>query len=227
MSEDLAMPGLEVFPEYSTLPGLFRQEVRGLTELQLDRRRMDKGWGRWSIREQVSHAAWIPYLLFLGFWGKTLFGENLPRDPSLLKAGGAEGADRMLDPKKFHAMEDIFTAFEDSCALAREILEGETLGSLRKKILRRTVPPDRAWPTGESVRDYLENLVMPAHPGEMWKDEEDPDVFHQTLESTFRHYPWEAYVHLKTIQMHKRAEGLSPAKSFPEDEGYIPRLDWD
>lgn len=224
MSEDLNIPAIVLFPEYATLPDIFRDEVRGLTDEQLDRRRMDKGWGRWSIREQVSHVAWLPYLHFLRFWGKTLFGENLPRDIELVHAGGA---DRMLDPKKFRTMDDIHAAFEDSCALARDILGNETLGSLREKLLERRTPPHMKWETGESVKEYLETLVAPAHPGGFWKDESDPDLFHQNLEAAFRHCLWEAYVHLKTIQMHKRAEGLKPVASYPEDEGYIPRLVWD
>jgi hypothetical protein len=206
------------------LPETFRAEVRGLTEEQLDRQRMDKSWGHWSIRIQVSHVAWLPYLHFLGFWGETLFGNNLPRDIELFYAGGA---DRMLDPKKFQTMDEIFVAFDDSFALAREILAGETLGSLREKVLSREVSLEMTWVTGENVREYIEGLVLPAHPDGYWKDENNPDLFYQTLETAFRHIPWEAYAHLKTIQMHKREEGMPPVNSFPEDEGYIPRLVWE
>ncbi|MFQ5691851.1 MAG: hypothetical protein ACE5IM_02240 [Nitrospinota bacterium] len=223
MTDDPHTPGRALFPEYSSLPGMFAEEVRGLAEDVLDRRRPEKGWGLWSIREQVSHVAWIPYLLFLVHWRETLFGEDLPRDITLVQTGGA---DRMLDPNRFHAMDDLLAALEDGCALGREILEEETRVSLRGKVLHRTVPRDLVWATGERVRDYIEGLVMPAHPGGYWKDDEDPDLFHQTLECALRHFIWEAYVHLKTIQMHKRAEGLAPRVPVPE-VGYIPRLVWE
>ena len=206
------------------MPNMFREEVHGLTDEQLDRHRKDKGWGGWSIREQVSHVAWIPYLHFLLFWGETLFGEGLPRNIELVHASGA---DRMLDRKNYWTMEQIFFAFDDSCHLAQSILKHETVESLRKKVLARKVSNEMKWPTGESVKEYLETLVIPAHTGGYWKDVEDPNLFHQNLESTFQHCLWEAYVHLKTIQMHKQEEGLEPVSPYPEGEGYIPRLVWD
>ncbi|MEE9275805.1 MAG: hypothetical protein V3V62_10895 [bacterium] len=223
MSQDPATPGRTLFPEYAALPGIFAEEVAGLSEEQLGRRRPEKSWGGWSIREQVSHVAWIPYLIFLGNWSDVLFPEGPPPEAARVQTGGA---DRMLDPARFHAMEDLLAALGEGCAIAWEILGRETLGSLREKILSRRIPPERTWASGERVRDYIENLVMPAHPGGMWRDAEEPGVFHQTLECAFRHVLWEAYAHLKTIQAHKEAEGLPPRAPLPEG-GYIPRLVWE
>lgn len=41
-----------------------------------------------------------------------------------------------------------------------------------------------------------------------------------------RHIIWEALVHLKTIQMHKAAEGL-PTGPPVSEEGYVKLLEWD
>ena len=215
--------GLDLFPEYRTLPRMFAREVEGLSEAQLDRTRPGKSWGAWSIRVQVSHTAYIPYLFFLDLLAPVLFPDGrLPRDKSLASAGGA---DRRLDPARFHALPDLLAALGDGCALAREILARETPASLQREAAR-PVPRERRWANGERVAGYWESLVLPAHPDGLRRDPKDPEVIHQTLGCAFRHILWEALVHLKTIQAHKRAEGLPPCAEVPE-VGYIPRLAWD
>ncbi len=223
VSEDPGTPGQRLFPEYSQLAGMYRNEVEGLTESQLDRRRPEKSWGLWSVRDQVSHMAMVNYRWFLGNWGPTLFGDEWPRDKSLADTGGA---DRKMDPERFHAMADLLDALEDGLSLAWEILEKETLASLREKALSCRVPRDYRWPSGDAMRDWTENISLKAHPGRYWRDEKDPDLFHYNLEYTFRHVSWEAYAHLKTIQKHKEAEGLPPAGVIP-DEGYLRLLTWE
>jgi hypothetical protein len=214
-------PGL--FPEYAALPGMFAREVEGLSDAQLDRTRPKKSWGAWSVRVQVSHTAYIPYLFFLDLLAPLLYPDGrLPRDRSLTDTGGA---DRRLDPARFHAIADLLAALADGCALAREILARETPASLRREVPRR-VPRERRWANGERVADYWENLVLPANPDGLRRDPADPEVIHQTLGCAFRHILWEAFVHLKTIQAHKREEGLPPCVEVPE-VGYIPRLAWD
>ncbi|MDA1000375.1 MAG: DinB family protein [bacterium] len=215
--------GREIFPEYATLPDMFADEVRGLSEAQIDRRYPEKSWGGWSIREQVSHTAWIPYLLFAGHWREILFPESAPPRADRLDTGGA---DRMLDPKRFHEMRDLLAVFREGCAMAWDLLEKETPGSMQEKILTRETPGDRTWASGESVRDYFEKLVLPAHGPGIRRDKENPDIFYQTLESAFRHFIWEAYVHLKTIQMYRRSFGLPPVSDVPE-VGFIPFLTWE
>ena len=90
MSEDPGTPGQRLFPEYSRLAGMYRNEVEGLTENQLDRRRPEKSWGLWSVRDQVSHMAMVNYRWYLGNWGPILFGGEWPRDKSLADTGGAD-----------------------------------------------------------------------------------------------------------------------------------------
>ena len=223
MPDDPVAPARGVFPEYRTLPGLFADEVHGLGDGALDRRRPEKGWGVWSIREQVSHVAWIPFLIFRVYWGGILFGE--PAAPGAI-AERTGGADRMLDPARYGRMEDILAALEEGFGMGWDILGRETLGSMREKTLARRIDPDRTWATGERVIDYFESLVLPAHEAGLRRDPDDPHLFHQTLESAMRHVTWEAFVHLKTIQLHKTAEGLPTGPPVPE-EGYIPLLNWD
>ena len=213
----------KIFPECETLPARFMDEVRGLPEDVLDRRRPEKGWGGWSIREQVSHTAYIPYLVFLQIWGADLFGEDIPAEADRADTGGA---DRMLDPRRFHRIEDILMALSEGFALIRRIIEAQPPGALREKVLPRRIGPERTWANGESVRDYFETLVLPAHSEGIWRDSEDPDLLHQTLECSVRHVIWEAWVHLKTVQLHKIAEGL-PIGPPPPDTGYVALLKWD
>lgn len=220
--DDSTIPGREVFPEFGAISGLFSAEVEGLGEDILDRRRPEKGWGGWSIREQVSHVAWIPYLIFHIYWGEIIFGK-FPDETAVRTYTG--GADRMLDPVSYRRMPEILGVLEEGFGEGWDVLGRETLGSLREKTLPRRIDPDRTWATGERVIDYFETLVLPAHRTGLRRDEKDPCLFHQTLESAMRHIVWEAFVHLKTIQHHKAAEGLPAAATVPE-ERYVSLLEW-
>ncbi len=221
--DEPAAPGREVFPEFEAIPRLFANEVEGLGDDILDRSRPEKGWGGWSIHEQVSHVAWIPPLIFYVFWKEILFGGAAPPGADRVETGGA---DRMLDPGRYRRMSEILGVLEAGFGEGWNILGRETLGSLRDKTLARRIEPGRTWATGERAIDYFETLVLPAHRTGLRRDEKDPCLFHQTLESAMRHIVWEAFVHLKTIQHHKAAEGLPAAASVPE-EGYVALLEWD
>ena len=224
MPRSASMPASEMFPEYALLPGMYAWEVEGLAREQLDAKRPGRSWGLWSIREQVSHAGYVNYRWFLQVWGKSLFGESLPRPKSLYDAGGA---DRLLDPKRFHEMGDLLAAYEDGCRLALDILENETPESLREKTKERKIPPDYAWPSGDRYIDWIENVVLKAHPDGFRRDEKEEGLFHYTLEWTFRHVLWEGFAHLKTIQAHKKAQGLEAKVPLDESAGYLAALNWE
>ncbi len=223
MPEDLSTPGLDVFPEYINLADLFHDETSGLPEEFHELVLPEKSWGAWSIKEQISHTAWIPYLFFLEFWPPVLYPDSLPRDKSLVDTGGA---DRMLDPVRFPEFSDVLAALDDACALCREVLSNETLAGLREKELPRRYSPDRKWANGERVIDYFQNLVLPAHESGFRKDESDPYLYYQTLECSFRHILWESNVHLITIQEFKRHKGLPIYANVPRD-GYAAMLSWE
>ena len=223
MPEELSTAGLDVFPEYRNLADLFREETNGLPQELWEWKLPEKSWGAWSIKEQISHTAWIPYLFFLEFWPPVLYPDSLPRDKSLADQGGA---DRMLSPVRFPGASDVLAALDDACALCREVLSQETLATLRSKELPRKYSPDRTWANGEQVIDYFQNLVLPAHDRGFRKDDDDPLLYYQTLECSFRHILWEANVHLITIQEFKRIKGLPIHSNVPRD-GYAAMLTWE
>ncbi|HJP12970.1 MAG: hypothetical protein QF701_15495 [Nitrospinota bacterium] len=223
MSEDLSAPGQSLFPDYTRIAGMYEREVEGLSGEQIDTLQPEKSWGQWSIRNQVSHAASVQYRHFLGNWGEALFGGNLPRDKSLIDTGGA---DRILDPGRFHEMPVLLAALKDGADLVWEILAGETLGSMRARTQSRTIKADERFASGDSRMAYTENLTLKAHPGAYWRDEGDPELFHYTLEFTFRHVLWEGFAHLRTIQAHKQAMGLPAVNDLPE-EGYLKYIMWE
>ncbi len=224
MPRDASTPAPELFPEYASLPDMYAREVAGLTEEQLDARQPGKGWGLWSIRAQVSHVGYVNYRWFLQAWGETLFGEDLPRPASLYDTGGA---DRLLDPGRFHEMGTLLAAYADGCRLALDVLRCETLESLREKTKTREVPADRAWPSGDRQIDWIQNAVLPAHPDGFWRDARRENVFHYNLEWTFRHVLWEGLAHLRTIQAHKRAQGLAARVPLDDRAGYLAALTWE
>ena len=224
MAEDLSTPGRELFPGLPSLPGMYAREVEGLSEAQLDRARPEKSWGQWSIRQQVSHMAFVNYRWFLGNWGPILFGDKPPRDITLADTGGA---DRMMDPRRFHGLPGLLDALRDGCGLAWEILGGETLGSLREKVYSRRFASNQPWPSGDSPRAWLENTMLKAHPRGVWIDEKDSGLVHYDLECTFRHVLWEGHAHLRTIQAHKQEEGLPAAVPLDPRVGYLRVLRWE
>lgn len=223
MESNLATPGRSLFPEYPHIPGMYAEEVLGLTDAQLDHIRPEKSWGHWSIRTQVSHVAWACYRWFLFRWGPVLFGENPPRDKSLADTGGA---DRVLNPARFHAMPDLLSTLADACDMIWDILTKETLGSMREREIVDRVQKAPIGPLKEDMREWRKRVALRVHPNGVWIDPDDPDLFHYTLEYTFRHVLWECYAHLKTIQMHKKAEGL-PSKVQIPDVGYLTILTWE
>lgn len=213
-----------LFPEFPQVVDLYRQETRGLPEAVLRRTREEKSWGLWSIRDQVSHVASLPYRWLLIRWGAILFGDALARDEALFDRFDA----RMMKDGYYPQIQDLIGVMRDSFALAWEVLGAETTESIRdgRKISER-VPHGMIRPgTGEDVRRWRENVTLEAHRTGVWIDPEDAELFHFNLEYTFRHMLWEAYAHLKTIQMHKKEEGLAPLAQIPQ-EGYLCILKWE
>ena len=213
-----------LFPEFPQVVELYAQEIDGLPEEILERVREEKSWGLWSIRDQVSHMASLPYRWLLIRWGDILFGDHLPRDKKLFERFDG----RMMKNEYCPQIQDLIDVMRDSFALAWEVLGAETTESIRdeRKISER-VPQGMIRPgTGEDVRKWRENVTLKAHRTGVWIDPEDTELFHFNLEYTFRHMLWEAYAHLKTIQMHKKEDHIEPLVNIPQD-GYISVLRWD
>ena len=213
-----------LFPEFPQVVELYAQEIDGLPEEVLEKIREEKSWGLWSIQDQVSHMASLPYRWLLIRWGDILFGDDLPRDKKLFERFDG----RMMKTKYCPQIQDLIDVMRDSFALAWEVLGSESPESIRdeRKISER-VPQGMIRPaTGEDVRKWRENVTLKAHRTGVWIDPEDTELFHFNLEYTFRHMLWEAYAHLKTIQMHKKEENMEPLVQVPQG-GYISVLRWD
>ncbi len=213
-----------LFPEFPQVVELYAQEIDGLPEEILERVREEKSWGLWSIRDQVSHMASLPYRWLLIRWGDILFGDELPRDKELFERFNG----RMMKEEYCPQIQDLIDAMRDSFALAWEVLGSESPESIRdERKISEHVPRGMIRPgTGEDVRKWRENVTLKAHRIGVWIDPEDTELFHFNLEYTFRHMLWEAYAHLKTIQMHKKEEHIEPLVNIPQD-GYISVLRWD
>ena len=213
-----------LFPEFPQVVDLYETETRGLPEETLLRTREEKSWGLWSIRDQVSHVASLPYRWLLIRWGAILFGDALPRDKKLFERFDG----RMMKDEYYPQIQDLIGVMRDSFTLAWEVLGSETTESIRDgRNITERVPHGMIRPgTGEDVRRWRENVTLKAHRTGVWIDPEDTELFHFNLEYTFRHMLWEAYAHLKTIQMHKKEERLEPLAQIPQ-EGYLLVLKWE
>ena len=114
-----------LFPEFPQVVELYAQEIDGLPEEILERVREEKSWGLWSIRDQVSHMASLPYRWLLIRWGDILFGDHLPRDKKLLERFDG----RMMKNEYCPQIQDLIDVMRDSFALAWEVLGAETTES--------------------------------------------------------------------------------------------------
>ena len=134
----------------------------------------------------------------------------------------------MMKDEYYPQIQDLIGVMRDSFTLAWEVLGSETTESIRDgRNITERVPHGMIRPgTGEDVRRWRENVTLKAHRTGVWIDPEDTELFHFNLEYTFRHMLWEAYAHLKTIQMHKKEERLEPLARIPQ-EGYLLVLKWE
>ena len=151
-----------IFPEFPQVIKLYTKETRDLPEEVLRRTREEKSWGLWSIQDQVSHVASLPYRWLLVRWGAILFGDALPRDKSLLERFDG----RMIKDEYCPQIQDLIGVMRDSFALAWEVLGAETTESIRdERKISEHVPHGKIRPgTGENVREWRENVTLKVPP---------------------------------------------------------------
>ena len=205
-------PGIEVFPQFrQEIYDMYRQELAGLTDEQLDFTSDRWGWSEWSIRFNLSHVASGDFRWLLQRWGENLFTDGLP------EIDDWEGIidspyDRRLDETKYWQVDDIFAVMRKSMDFVCSILEAETVDSMRSKELRSSVSGQLHW--------------LEAHPDGVREDPADPPWGYIDLVATFRHRYFEYMTHLYNIQRLKKAQGLEVAVDVPE-VGYHALPGWD
>ena len=205
-------PGIVLFPQFrQEVYDMYRQELAGLTDEQLDFHSERWGWSEWSIRRNLSHVASGDFRWLLQRWGENLFTEGLP------EIDDWEGIidspyDRRLDETKYWDVDSIFAVLRKSLDFVCSVLEEETVDSMRSKELRSSVGGQLHW--------------LEAHPSGVREDPADPPWGYITLEATFRHRYFEYMTHLFNIQRLKKAQGLEPAVEVPF-VGYHALPDWD
>ena len=205
-------PGIEVFPQFrQEIYDMYRQELAGLTDEQLDFTSDRWGWSEWSIRFNLSHVASGDFRWLLQRWGENLFTNGLP------EIDDWEGIidspyDRRLDETKYWQVDDIFAVMRKSMDFVCSILEAETVDSMRTKELRSSVSGQLHW--------------LEAHPDGVREDPDDPPWGYIDLVATFRHRYFEYMTHLYNIQRLKKAQGLEVAVDVPE-VGYHALPGWD
>ena len=205
-------PGIELFPQFrQEIYDMYRQELAGLTDEQLDFTSDRWGWSEWSIRFNLSHVASGDFRWLLQRWGENLFPDGLP------EIDDWEGIidspyDRRLDETKYWDVDSIFAVMRKSMDFVCSILEEETVDSMRGKELRSSVSGQLHW--------------LEAHPRGVREDPDDPPWGYIDLEATFRHRYFEYMTHLYNIQRLKKAQGLEAVVDVPE-VGYHALPHWD
>ena len=205
-------PGAVLFPQFQTeIYEMFRREVEGLTDEQLDFESDQWGWSQWSIRRNLSHVASGDFRWLLQRWGAPLFPEGFPDIGDW--AGIIESSyDRRLDEEKYWQVADILPVLRRGLDLSLSVMERETVASMRSREVQANIGGQLNW--------------LQVHPNGVRPDPEQPGQGYITLEATFRHRYYEYITHLYNIQRMKRAQGLATVIEIPF-EGYWAMSDWD
>jgi len=207
-------PGTGLFPQYGPdMYAMVASELEGLTDEQLDWSSDQWEWAEWSIRRQLSHMSSFVKSWLLVRWGDQLFpngtshlGEMAEYDRS---AGGA-----WLNEERFWDLSVLLEQWESSIDLALNVLEAETVASMRGKQV-----------SAPGASEFWK-LAVPAHATGVSYDPADPDSIILTLEGTFRHIYYEFTTHLYNVLRLKRAQGLTTSVDIPR-EGYWVMSTWD
>ena len=204
--------GLELFPQFrQEIYDMYRLELAGLTDEQLDFQSDRWGWSEWSIRRNVSHVASGDFRWLLQRWGEDLFTDGLPEIDDW--DGIIDSPyDRRLDETRYWELDSIMAVMRKSMDFCCSVLEAETVDSMRSKETTATVGGQLHW--------------LEAHPNGVREDPENAPQGYVTLEATFRHRYYEYLTHLYNIQRLKKAQGLEAVVDIPF-VGYHALPDWD
>ena len=143
-----------------------------------------------------------------------------------IREAGGDITDRVVAVHSGSVLASYFTTLAWMLTGKRDALKPLGKAEIAAQTVERVRGLGERFASGDSRMAYTENLTLKAHPGAYWRDEGDPELFHYTLEFTFRHVLWEGFAHLRTIQAHKQAMGLPAVNDLPE-EGYLKYIMWE
>lgn len=205
-------------PDFEALLGMFRTEIEGLTDAQLDWDDSAEEWSGWSIRRQISHVALAYFFWISKTWGKIIWPGAPPADPVDFSKAGVY--DRRLDEEKFWRLEDLLPKFEEALMLAARAVREKSPEERNALTLERTFKEGLMMGKTDLPVHRFWAYVSTFHLDGLDQSTEDETVFTFSLTGMIRHLYWEGLVHLRTIQRLKAAQGLAPAVQVPR-EGYL------
>ncbi|MFQ5914493.1 MAG: hypothetical protein ACE5JS_15065 [Nitrospinota bacterium] len=212
--------GSTLFPNYPRIADWYAREVEGLSEAQLDFDDDREEWMKWSIRRQVSHAAYAHFHWLVLRWAPQVFrsGDPVPE----LDAEAVARYDRCFDEETHRSMDLLLSRLREGVGMVNLILGRETVGEMRRKEVDRVVEPGARYPSGDSVLDFWRAAarVNPGIRADVRDNPAEPDRFWINLVGMVRQLYFECLLHLHTIQRLKRAQGLAAVVQIPR-EGYL------
>ena len=199
---------------YDTLYDLVEQEMKGLTDGQLDWRSDKWEWSKWSIRRNLSHIANTFFKVIILHYGDQLWPKGDAPNISDLAAIAPSLEHRYLDEQKYWKLGDILQKVREGIELVQTVLLQEPVESLQQK---KT--------TGQSY-PYLQMLYEEAPPTSMIRITGKSDIFEFTLEATITLMYYETITHIYNVQRLKRAQGLRSVTDLPR-VGFWVLSGWD
>ena len=204
-------PASALFPEFDTLYDLIANEVRGLTDAQLDWTSDDFAWAEWSVRNQLSHMASLLYRWLILRCGDNLFpdGDHGIED---IQSVADSPSDRRLDDDKYWEVQVILEMLDGGIRLAQRVLSERTVGFIHSHSIASEM--SASW-----------DLMLQAHPEGISVSEDGAQRI-MRYDAMVRHMYFEETTHLFNIQRLKRAQGL-PTVSETPSVGYWAVDGWD
>ena len=204
-------PASALFPEFDTLYDLIANEVRGLTDAQLDWTSDEYAWAEWSIRNQLSHMASLLYRWLILRCGDNLFpdGDHGIED---VQSIADSPSDRRLDDDQYWELPVILDMLDGGIRLAQQVLSERTVGFMRSHSV-----------TSEASASW--DMMLQAHP-EGITHSEDKTMRIMRYDAMVRHIYFEETTHLFNIQRLKRAQGIPTVSEVPR-VGYWAVEGWD
>ncbi len=204
-------PAINHFPLFGRYEAMVADELRGLTDPQLDWTSPRWGWSGWSIRNNISHVASHLFRWYILRWGDQIFPEGIPyRDEVDYLAALPH---RQLDKEQWWEIDVILGKLNEAIAMVHGILRRETMESLRAKTIEMEGPG-------------FYDPIAHRYPGTLLPHPTAPNLRIFTLEGCFHHSEGELVTHLYNCQRLKRAQGLTARVELPKI-GYWTLPDWD
>ncbi len=199
-------------------PDRLADEISGLTEEQMNFRREEPVWARWSPEMQLRHMA-LMSCRWLERFREPLEAKGYAY-PALDMKAVMSGNGRHIPPAVCPDRDSLISFIRARCELGADMLARETPETLRSLSGSRIVDPEAHYEDSPDRFIDFARMAAKHHPYGWREDPDRPGHFTVELIAALRQVYWELLAHTRSIQRLKGLLGLPEAAALPR-EGYL------